>query len=63
MPAFVLLALCTLLSMVSFADPDGRDAATCVDRAVADAHRKLDAVIQARLAEREAQTTASASGR
>jgi UrcA family protein len=105
--AFGLLALCTLVSTVSFADPgathkvtergtvslagldvltpeglrianwriqqmaqslclrianmDERDAATCVGRAVADAHEKLDAVIQARLAERSVHTVASKS--
>ena len=105
--AFVLLALCTLVSSVSFADPGGpahkvtergsvslagldvltpeglrlanwriqqmaqrvclqivnideRDAATCVGRAVADAQQKLNAVIQARLAERAARAVASA---
>jgi UrcA family protein len=36
-----------------------RDAATCVGRAVADAQQKLDIVIQARLAEREAHAVAS----
>jgi UrcA family protein len=106
--AFMLLALCILVSTVSFADPGGTrqvtvagtvslvgldvltpgglriaswriqkmaeylclqlvimdgDAATCVRRAVADAQRKLDAVIEARRAEREAQTVASASER
>jgi UrcA family protein len=40
---------------------DERDAATCVDKAVADAQQRLDAVIQARLAEREAHAVASAS--
>lgn len=106
--AFVLLALCTLASTVSFADPGGgthkvtaresvplagldvltpeglrlanwriqqmaqrlclqtvnideRDAATCVGTAVADAQQKLNAVIQARLAEREAHALASKS--
>ena|SRR5215469_2814619 len=38
---------------------DARDAATCVGRAVADAQRKLDIVIQARLAEREGHAVAS----
>jgi len=38
---------------------DERDAATCVGRAVADAQQKLDIVIQARLAEREARAVAS----
>jgi hypothetical protein len=38
---------------------DDRDAATCVGRAVADAQQKLDTVIQARLAEREARAVAS----
>jgi UrcA family protein len=38
---------------------DDRDAATCVGRAVADAQQKLDTVIQARLAEREAHAVAS----
>jgi UrcA family protein len=40
---------------------DERDAATCVGRAVADAQQKLNAVIQARLAEREAHAVASTS--
>jgi len=40
-------------------DIDERDAATCVGRAVADAQQKLDIVIQARLAEREARAVAS----
>ena len=40
---------------------DQRDAATCVGKAVADAQQKLTAVIQARLAEREARAVASAS--
>jgi UrcA family protein len=40
-------------------DIDVRDAATCVGRAVADAQQKLDTVIQARLAEREAHAIAS----
>ena len=40
---------------------DERDAATCVDKAVGDAQQRLDAVIQARLAEREAHAVASAS--
>jgi UrcA family protein len=103
--AFILLALCTLASTVSFADPgrgrqvtvrgtvslagldvltpegllianwriqqmaqslclqivdvDNYDSATCARRSVADAHRRLDAVIQARLAERKTQTVAS----
>jgi UrcA family protein len=38
---------------------DERDAAACVGRAVADAQQKLDIVIQARLAEREANAVAS----
>jgi UrcA family protein len=40
-------------------DVDNYDAANCVRRSVADAHQRLDAVIQARLAEREAHTVAS----
>lgn len=105
--AFVLLAVCTLISTASFADPvatskvtvrgtvslagldvltpdglrianwriermarslclqivnmDDRDAAACVDNAVADARRELAAVIEARLAERNAGSLASAS--
>jgi UrcA family protein len=101
------LALCTLVSTVSFADPRGRarevtergivsladldvltpegsriaseriqqmaqalchwidnmddpDVSGCVSRAVRDAQRRLGAVIQARLAEREAHAVASA---
>ena len=42
---------------------DDPEAYTCVDRAVAKAHRKLDAVIQARLAEREVHAVASADKR
>jgi UrcA family protein len=38
---------------------DERDAAACVGKAVADAQQKLNAVIQARLAKREAQRVAS----
>jgi UrcA family protein len=44
-------------------DVDNYDAATCVRRSVADAHQRLDAVIQARLAEREAYAVASADKR
>jgi UrcA family protein len=40
---------------------DERNAATCVGRAVTDAQQKLNAVIQARLAEREVHALASAS--
>jgi UrcA family protein len=40
---------------------DERDAAACVVKAVADAQQKLDAVIQARLAEREAHAVAFAA--
>jgi UrcA family protein len=43
--------------MVNMDDPD---ASGCVNRAVRDAQRRLDAVIQARLAEREALAVASA---
>ena len=103
--ALLLLALCTLVSTESVADParirqvtergtvslagldvltpkglhlanwrirhiaqrlclqigniNDRDAATCVGRAVADAQQKLDTVIQARQAEREAHAVAS----
>jgi UrcA family protein len=42
---------------------DERDAATCVARTVADAQRKLNAVVQARRAEREAHSVASSSKR
>jgi len=38
---------------------DGRDAATCESRAVADAQQKLNTVIRARLAEREVHAVAS----
>jgi UrcA family protein len=40
---------------------DDRDAATCVDNAVADAQQRLNAVIQARLAQRSAHAVASKS--
>jgi UrcA family protein len=40
---------------------DDRDAATCVDNAVVDAQHKLNAVIQARLAQRSAHAVASKS--
>ena len=40
---------------------DERDAAACVGKTVADAQQKLNAVIQARRAEREAHAVASAS--
>ena len=45
------------LRMVNIDDPD---ASGCVSRAVRDAQRRLDAVIQARLAQREALAVASA---
>jgi UrcA family protein len=45
---------------LQIANMDERDAATCVSRAVADAQQKLNAVIQARLAERDAHAVASA---
>jgi UrcA family protein len=40
---------------------DDRDANTCVDRAVTDAQQRLNAVIQAQLAQRSAHTIASKS--
>lgn len=40
---------------------DERDAGTCVGKAVADAQQKLNAVVQARLAEREVHAVASTS--
>ena len=40
-------------------DIDERAAGTCVSRAVADAQQKLNLVIQARMAEREAKAVAS----
>lgn len=47
---------------LQIANMDDRDAAACIDNAVADAQRQLATVIQARLAERNAASIASASG-